>query len=244
MPLTPNGAPPATLPASWQAVIDFDGTISREDTTDRVLQRFAEPGWEDIEAAWQAGAIGSRTCMERQVALLRASPDVLDTFAAGLEIDWGFPAFALLCRRHDIPLTIVSDGLDRTIRTVMKRAGLGHIPVMANRLEPAGGDRWRLTSPHAAPEGACASGTCKCRIAAGLPRPLTLLVGDGRSDFCVAGEADLVFAKGALATHCRQAGIAHHAITDFADAATRLDAILAGAPLPAATHHLEDKING
>ena len=244
MPPAARSSLPASLPLSWQAVVDFDGTISREDTTDRVLQRFAESGWEDIEAEWQAGAIGSRACMERQVALLRASPDVLDTFAAGLEIDWGFPAFALLCRRHGIPLTIVSDGLDRTIRIVMKRAGLGHIPVLANRLEAVGGDRWRLTSPYAAPEGACDSGTCKCRVAAGLPRPLTLLVGDGRSDFCVAREADLVFAKGALATHCRQAGIAHHAITDFADAAMRLDAILAGAPLPAATYDLEDKING
>ena len=72
---------------NWQAIVDFDGTISREDTTDRVLQRFAEPGWEEIEADWVAGKIGSRECMQRQVALLHASPDVFDTFVSSLAID-------------------------------------------------------------------------------------------------------------------------------------------------------------
>ncbi|MCL8383605.1 MtnX-like HAD-IB family phosphatase [Xanthobacter aminoxidans] len=235
---------PSSPPSLWQAIVDFDGTISREDTTDRVLERFAAPGWEAIEAEWHAGLIGSRACMTRQVDLLRVSPDALDTFAATLEIDPGFPEFVRLCGRHAIPLTIVSDGLDRTIRTVMARAGLGPIPVVANELRWMGGDRWRLLSPHAAPGGACGSGTCKCRVAAQLARPLNLLVGDGRSDFCVAGEADLVFAKASLVAHCAQAGIPHHPIADFTDASARLEVVLAGAPLPAAPRQLEDKING
>ncbi|GLI24746.1 2,3-diketo-5-methylthio-1-phosphopentane phosphatase [Xanthobacter flavus] len=235
---------PSSPPSLWQAIVDFDGTISREDTTDRVLERFAAPGWEAIEAEWHAGLIGSRACMARQVDLLRVSPDALDTFAATLEIDRGFPEFVRLCGRHAIPLTIVSDGLDRTIRTVMARAGLGPIPVVANELRWMGGDRWRLLSPHAATGGACASGTCKCRVAAQLARPLNLLVGDGRSDFCIAGEADLVFAKASLVAHCVQAGIPHHPIADFADASAHLEAVLAGATLPAAPRQREDKING
>ncbi len=228
----------------WQALIDFDGTISCRDTTDAILQRFAEPGWEEIEAQWEAGAIGSRECMERQVALLRVSPDVLDTFTASLEIDWGFSAFVRLCQRHGVPVTVVSDGLDRTIHTLLGRAGLGHLPVVANHLEPIGGDRWRMTSPHAAPGGACGSGTCKCRIASGLSRPLTLLVGDGRSDFCLAGEADLVFAKKSLIAHCREATIPHHPFADFAQAVSLLESVLAGAALPAESLTLKDKIDG
>ena len=31
--------------------------------------------------------------MERQIALLHVSPNVLDTFVEGFEIDWGFVAF-------------------------------------------------------------------------------------------------------------------------------------------------------
>lgn len=210
----------------WQAIVDFDGTISREDTTDRVLARFADPGWEAIEAEWVAGRIGSRDCMQRQIALLRASPDVFDTFVEALEIDRHFPLFALRCRQAGIPVTVVSDGLDRTIRIALERIGLGDLPVIANHLEPVGHDRWRLTSPHAAPENACSSGTCKCRVSGNGDRPLTLLVGDGRSDFCVAGQADLVFAKKNLIAHCRDNGIHHQPFADFSEAVGLLEDLL------------------
>lgn len=228
----------------WQALIDFDGTISCQDTTDRILERFAAPGWEEIEADWATGRIGSRECMERQVALLRVSPDVFDTFAATLEIDWGFAAFVRLCQRRNIPVTVVSDGLDRTIRILLRRAGLGSLPVVANHIEPIGGDRWKLSSPYAAPGRACASGTCKCRVASGLSRPLTLLVGDGRSDFCLAGEADLVFAKKSLLAHCRENGIPHRPFTSFSEAIALLEAELAEAAIRVASSEFRDKIDG
>jgi 2-hydroxy-3-keto-5-methylthiopentenyl-1-phosphate phosphatase len=101
-----------------------------------------------------------------------------------------------------------------------------------------------MTSPHAAPGGACGSGTCKCRIASSLSRPLTLLVGDGRSDFCLAGEADLVFAKKSLIAHCRETGISHRPFTEFAEAVSLLEAVLADAPAPATSQALKDKIDG
>ncbi|WP_293797633.1 MtnX-like HAD-IB family phosphatase [uncultured Bosea sp.] len=228
----------------WQAIVDFDGTISLADTTDRILARFAEPGWEAIEEDWVAGRIGSRECMERQIALLHVSPDVLDTFVESFEIDWGFVAFVRTCMRHGVPVTVVSDGLDRTIRTLLRRAGLTELPVIANHIEPIGGDRWRLTSPHAARDGSCASGTCKCGVARSLGRPATILVGDGRSDFCIAERADLVFAKNGLVAHCVQAGVEHHAFSQLADAARLLEEMLTGVVPAVASHHLKDKIDG
>ena len=55
-----------------------------------------------------------------------------------------------------------------------------------------------------------------------------LLIGDGASDFCVAGEADLVFAKHRLIEHCRSAGIAYVPVTGFADALDLLPTLIAG----------------
>lgn len=210
----------------WQAIVDFDGTISKQDTTDQILERFAEPAWRSVEQDWLDGRIGSRECMRRQVDLLRVTPVELDAFIGGIEIDWGFSAFVRVCARHGIPVTVVSDGLDRTIRAVLGRAGLGSLPVVANHLESAGGDRWLLSSPYAARSGDCTSGTCKCAVADGLHRPLTLLVGDGKSDHCVAGEADLVFAKKGLIAHCREQGFAYRPFTDFSEATGLLEDLL------------------
>lgn len=218
----------------WQAIVDFDGTITLQDTADQLLERFADPRWQEIEEEWLAGLIGSRECMARQIDLVRMTPDALDRFAADVAIDWSFKSFVRLCERREIRLTIASDGLDRIIRAVLTRAGLSHLPVVANRLVWRGDDRWQLESPHARGDCRSASGTCKCAAASCGHHGLTLVVGDGRSDQCVAEEADFVFAKGKLADHCRARNLPHRPITDFAEAAAFMEDLLAQAPEPAA----------
>ncbi|WP_240002462.1 HAD-IB family phosphatase [Oleisolibacter albus] len=197
--------------------IDFDGTISVADTTDLLLEQFAEPGWETVEQAWARGEIGSRECMARQVGLLRLTPEALEQFAAGLAIDPGFPGFMRLCREEGLAVTILSDGLDQVARMVLRRLGLD-LPVLSNRLTSRGEDRWHLDFPHARQGCRAASGNCKCAsVGGGIGHPATVLIGDGRSDFCGAGVADHVFAKGKLAVHCAAHGIAHTAFTGFSD---------------------------
>ena len=39
-----------------QIFCDFDGTITRQDTTDYILNRLANPAWEEIEAELAADA--------------------------------------------------------------------------------------------------------------------------------------------------------------------------------------------
>ena len=72
-----------------RVLLDFDGTISKVDTTDMLLERFAAPAWRDIEEEWKAGRIGSRECMVRQIDLVRATPAEMDAFIATVEIDTG-----------------------------------------------------------------------------------------------------------------------------------------------------------
>jgi 2,3-diketo-5-methylthio-1-phosphopentane phosphatase len=204
-----------------RVLVDFDGTISKVDTTDLLLERFAAPAWRDIEEEWKAGRIGSRECMVRQIDLVRATPAEMDAFIATVEIDPGFAGFVLLFRGLGHALTVLSDGLDRTIRTVLDRADID-LPYFANHLQWLGGDRWRLTFPHA--KGTCATlaGNCKCSFAEARPREITIMVGDGRSDFCVAERADLVLAKGSLREHCRGKDLPHYGFENFDEAAALL----------------------
>ena len=204
-----------------RVLLDFDGTISKVDTTDLLLERFAAPAWLDIEEEWKAGRIGSRECMVRQIDLVRASPAEMDAFIGTVEIDPGVRGFVHRFRALGHSLMVLSDGLDRTIRTVLDRADID-LPYFANHLQWRGGDRWRLTFPHA--KGTCATlaGNCKCSFARqARPRKLTIMVGDGRSDFCVAGRADLVLAKGSLLKHCSAKDLPHYGFETF-DEATAL----------------------
>lgn len=204
-----------------RVLLDFDGTISQIDTTDLLLERFAAPAWRDIEEEWKAGRIGSRECMVRQIDLVRATPAEMDAFTATVEMDPGFRRFVDLFRGCGHTLMVLSDGLDRIIRTALDRADI-NLPYFANHLQWLGGNRWRLTFPHA--KGMCATlaGNCKCSFAEGAPREINIMVGDGRSDFCVAERADLVLAKGSLRDHCRRKDLPHYEFENFDEAAALL----------------------
>lgn len=198
---------------------DFDGTITTVDTTDRVLSRLASPAWEEIEADWRAGRITAAACMKAQVALIEGDDDALDAVLDEVELAAGFTDFAAWCAAQGVPLTIVSDGVDYFIKRILRRRGAGDLPVVSNRLTGRAGAR-RLSQPHAREGCAAGSGVCKCeatgRRMSGAQRAL-VYVGDGRSDFCVSGRADLLFAKDELAAYAAGRGQAFHPFTTFHD---------------------------
>ncbi len=206
----------------WSVLCDFDGTISLQDTTDALLERFGRPGWRELEQRWRLGEIGSRECMAGQIELLQMTRSELDAHLDAVAIDPAFGAFVKAASAADMRLMVVSDGLDYAVRRVLSRHDLGNLPVVANQLTAVGDDRWRLGFPYGSV--GCASGNCKCACAdrAHGERERVLLIGDGTSDFCVADDADLVLAKGRLAEHCRAVGIPHLVIAGFADALREL----------------------
>jgi 2,3-diketo-5-methylthio-1-phosphopentane phosphatase len=215
------------LRTRWQVLIDFDGTIAPDDPTDCLLEQFADPLWRVLETAWQSGQLSSRECMQRQVELLRMSPEALDAAIRHVRIDAGFPAFLTFCRRIGADVRIVSDGFDRVIAAALENADLA-VPFFANRLEWQGGDRWRLTFPHWRSDCSTDSANCKCAHARRRPGP-RVVIGDGRSDFCMAAGADYVIAKGTLARHCRSLGRPHVTFTDFDEVTAHLSGWLATA---------------
>jgi len=193
--------------------LDFDGTICPVDTTDLLLERFADPAWEDVEAEWQAGRITSRACLARQVDLLRATPEQIAATVRELPLDPAFIPFVTHAWLRGAGVSIVSDGFDQSIVPLLHANGID-LPLSCNRLIHLGADRW--AAAFSADGALCGSGTCKCAV---VPKDRTVvLVGDGRSDFCLARRADYVLAKGRLADFCRDEGIPHQRISGFADA--------------------------
>jgi 2,3-diketo-5-methylthio-1-phosphopentane phosphatase len=202
-------------------LVDFDGTIAPDDPTDRLFERFADPLWRVIEEEWQSGRISSLECMRRQVELLRVSPEALDEEICSIRIDPGFKFFLNFCERHGAEVTIVSDGLDRVVGAALARAKIT-VPFFANALLWQGDDRWRLAFPHARSDCRVAAANCKCWHAQRHQLGVFVVVGDGRSDFCMSSHADYVIAKGALAEFCRDNGHRYATFRDFDDATALL----------------------
>ncbi len=213
-------------------ICDFDGTISIEDVTDGLLERFADKAWKDVEAQWLAGKIGSRDCMARQVGLIEADYDSLDRYLDTVEIDPSFPSFVDKCKDFDeIDLHVVSDGVDYAIKRILENNRLSYLRVKANALVALPGNRYRLDFPHSKPDCDVQAGTCKCAIAQtgggkAWRANSTLLIGDGLSDVCIASHADFVFAKDRLLEYCMENAIPHLPFATFADVERQIAPVL------------------
>lgn len=198
-------------------IVDFDGTVAPTDTVDALLERFADPEWRRIEERWVRGEINSQQCMAAQIALVAGESATLEEFFRSVAIDPSFADFVRYVGAFS-EVAVVSDGLDYPIRLALEKLDLP-ITIHANAVQfrPGG---LSITFPHN--QGSCivGSGVCKCAIARSLDGGRggpVILVGDGRSDLCIARMADHVFAKSTLLKFCEKENIRHTPFSTFRD---------------------------
>ena len=199
-------------------LVDFDGTVAPTDTVDALLERFADPEWRRLEERWVRGEISSRQCMAAQIALVRGGRAELEEFLHSVRID---PSFADFVRYVEpfAEVIVVSDGLDMPARHALRDL---EVPIFANRLR-CRDNGLELSFPYANAACEVGSGVCKCEVArtTNAGRGLaTVLIGDGRSDFCLARSVDFVFAKGTLRRYCEAESIIHSPFETFAEVLT------------------------
>lgn len=200
--------------ARTSVFLDFDGTITVQDSGVHLLERLAPPQWREVDAEYVRGEIGSRVCLldewdllPHDEAMLRAAVrDVaIDPDAAGLVDD---------LRAHGAEVLVVSDGFGFYAAEVAEALD---VPVLTNAVDWTTG---RLEFPHEDRCCACSScGVCKqapIKDARHRGRT-TVLVGDGASDYKAALLADVVFAKGTLAAWCARQGVACIPFATLAD---------------------------
>jgi 2-hydroxy-3-keto-5-methylthiopentenyl-1-phosphate phosphatase len=215
---------------------DFDGTITQVDVTDQILSQFAHPSWQEIEQEWVRGVIGSRECLERELALVEASPEDLDALIDAVPVDPSFLNFCRFLKGRAIPLYVVSDGFDYVIRRVLQRSGVDgelrngkHLFSSGLRVE---GRRLHLSFPYMPAPCAHGCATCKAeiiRLVAPKQHPV-IFIGDGLSDRFALEHANLVFAKRQLLALCREKGISCHPFETFHDIEAVLESELGPPP--------------
>jgi 2-hydroxy-3-keto-5-methylthiopentenyl-1-phosphate phosphatase len=191
----------------WSVCCDFDGTVCLPDSCDYLLSRFAAPEWKTLDADVWAGRLTEREAFPRQMALLRVTWDeACAALAEGVRIREGFPAFVEFCRKREVPLTILSSGLEELIRELLRREGVTDIAIEAHHVA-IDHDGWRVILRDG-PRLAEHCSHCKCvsveaERAAGRK---VVYIGDGYTDLCPVERADVVFATGKLARACAENG--------------------------------------
>ncbi len=200
-------------------VCDFDGTVCRVDMGNKILDRFADRGWKEIDRAYSVDEIGSRQAYTLVASLFKGSRrKMVEYVHRHALLDPFFVDFCRFCAKRGYDLKIASDGLDFYISAVLHKHGLDDIEFFSNAVTFCAGEGLLIDFPHLNQLcGRC--GTCKTNIVKGFSSQYEriIYVGDSYSDVCPAKTADLVFAKYILYEKCQKNGTACIPYENFGD---------------------------
>jgi 2,3-diketo-5-methylthio-1-phosphopentane phosphatase len=218
-----------TMKALYAVFTDFDGTVTTTDSLQRLLTVFAGDAWREIERQSADGTLEERTSLQREFDLVRATEEeAMAVIDRDVAVAPSFPRFASWLDELRTPLVVVSGGFGKIIRRILSRCGLGRLEVRSNEVRIDGG-KWTVVP--AGGESLC--GRCNHCKAASLDRAKrggarVAFIGNGLTDRCPAAYADIRFAKGELAAHCREKKLPYHSYNDFDQVKAVLEKELAG----------------
>lgn len=190
-------------------LIDFDGTITKKDTNDMLVERFL---------ANRTGEISQR---EKDLNFMEFFSGLFDEIKISEEeyINFilkeaepsdGIYEFYKQAKHNDIPLAVVSGGFVNGIIPFLNKLGIEDIDVYANKLI-FDGDRITIEYYHNL-ENCCDIGFCgNCKVKHYEDYKgdnyNVIFIGDGITDRSVAYKADIVFAKDGLLEYCKNNNI-------------------------------------
>jgi 2-hydroxy-3-keto-5-methylthiopentenyl-1-phosphate phosphatase len=193
----------------FRVVLDWDGTVTEQDTLHLVLERFGDTEiYERVEAALDRSTMTLNEVISEEFATVTAPlEEVLAWLLEHVRIR---PGFAELARAHR-PL-ILSSGFHELIEPVLEREGLlDAVELRANSVEPRP-DGWRA---HFRIAGRCPACGEPCKRG-DLPIGVEVVyAGDSHSDLCASLAADRVFATDNLARWLEERQVPFTPLTDF-----------------------------
>ena len=197
---------------------DFDSTAAVQNVSAMLLERFGGPDLPQVQERFRARELTLKEYQEIAFRDVQADRTTMRDYVkqhATLR-----PRFRELwdhCQNHDIPLGIVSHGMDFYIEALLETVGATHVPIYAVRagFTP---DGITYQYDHALP-GQERHGNSKGLVVDQYREQgyHVVYVGDGLYDFEPASRADLVFACSYLAEECQRQDVPFRPFQDFGD---------------------------
>ena len=209
---------------------DFDGTISLYDTWIEMGEFFIndKEKWAAVIKEFEEQKIGARECFLRECALVE-NFDITEfnRIIDAQRLDPMFGKFVEFCNKNNLPLTILSEGMDYYIGRILGNHEIA-LPYFSNKLIiSADGKSIGLEFPYS--DSDCTKcGTSKRNILMNMcgDDDISVFIGDGFSDACVVNYADVVFAKKSLASYCWKNNITYYDYQTFGDIIRKLEKLL------------------
>ena len=209
---------------------DFDGTITTNDNIIAIMKHFDSPGWEPIKDAILAQTISIREGVQQMFSLLPSSKkdEVLAYVLEQAEIREGFEEFVAYTKQNNIPLYIVSGGINFFVYPLLEPFG-PFAGIYCNEADFSD-DTIHITFPHGC-DVQCDSQGCGCCKPSIIRKLLaedttSVVIGDSITDLQAAKQADLVIARDFLIEKCEELDIPYQPFENFGDVTEIIDARL------------------
>ena len=203
-------------------LIDFDGTITTEDTNDKLVEVFSN---EEIIKFMEENNEREMTYiayMDKLFSKLRITEEeYLEFILNEIELSKGFVEFYEEAKKLKIPIAIISGGFSNGIIPFFQQYGIDDAEIYSNHLNFQGNnvslDFYHKRDPKCCHFGYC--GNCKTIHVNEFRKKYEkiIFIGDGITDEPVASQADIVFAKDGLLDYCKEHNIGAIPWNDFDD---------------------------
>ena len=201
---------------------DFDGTITTNNISVIIRERFAPSEWRKMEEDYFNGKFTVEQSNIAQYRLVTETKDTLVEYVMkNFKLRPGFLEFVGYCRANDIRFVVVSSGLDFYIEAVLSSIGITDMEVHCARTSFSEDG---IAVTYTDPEGNIMDRDFKKKYLTWLSsqdRPVVYL-GDGLSDVGAASAADYVFTCGYLHKLLDDSAVSHYQFTDFGEITQQL----------------------
>ena len=209
---------------------DFDGTITNQDNIISIMKKFAPPEYLPIKDNILAQKQTIREGVAQMFALLPTSlkDQIVSYLLEQAQIREGFAEFVSYTKQHNIPLYIVSGGIDFFVNPMLETFG-PFSEVYCNESDFSG-DVIQIKFPYGC-DDQCTNqgcGCCKPSIIHKLQDSdaLSIVIGDSITDLEAAKLADIVIARDFLVKKCEELHIPFEPFESFHDVINIIDAKL------------------
>ncbi|MFJ7828118.1 2-hydroxy-3-keto-5-methylthiopentenyl-1-phosphate phosphatase [Psychrobacillus sp. NPDC096623] len=200
---------------------DFDGTITNQDNIMAIMKKFAPPEWIPIKDDILGQRISIRDGVAKMFSLLpiESKDEIISFVRQQAIIRDGFSEFVSFTKKHDIPLYIVSGGIDFFVHNLLEPFG-PFAGVYCNESDFSK-ETIHIEFPYSCDEQ-CTSqgcGCCKPSIIRTLLHQdaVSVVIGDSITDLEAAKLGDIIIARDFLIEKCEELNIPYEPFENFHD---------------------------